>query len=265
MVTTWIVQRSLGRDSPTLQLLTEACAATNRPLVEIAVVPFSDELPPIPETAPPFVFYGYTTLIRNVSRSERWRAGVFFDPDTFCPAEYLRRYGDWMLNADMEICTCAELASRPFAPERRLFIRPNDDFKQFTGQTMTFAEFRQWFAHFPNEAEDAVTAQSELIFCRPKAIDAEWRLFLVAGRVVGATQYQPVAGGFVPAEVMEFGERAAAIWSPCPVFVMDVARTEDGLKIIELNCFNGSGFYLANVENIVRSVSRYLEASHLSP
>jgi hypothetical protein len=264
MVTTWIVQRSLGSDSPTLNLLTQACATVDRPLVEIAVIPFSAEMPALPEIAPPFVFYGYTTLIRNAYQSERWRAGVFFDPESFRPAEYLRHYGDLMLNADMEICTFAELSSRVFAPERELFIRPNDDFKQFTGQTMTFAEFQNWFEGFPEEAETSVTTQSELTFCTPKEIYAEWRLFLVDGRVVGASQYQPVAGAFVPAEVIAFGERSATLWSPMPVFVMDVAQTEAGLKIIELNCFNGSGFYLANVEGIVRSVSRYLEASVLS-
>ena len=34
-----------------------------------------------------------------------------------------------------------------------------------------------------------------------------------------------------------------------------------GLKVIELNCFNGSSFYLADVGRIVRTVSRYLEAA----
>jgi len=41
---------------------------------------------------------------------------------------------------------------------------------------------------------------------------------------------------------------------------MDIAGTDKGLRVIELNCFNGSSFYLADVGRIVRNVSRYLES-----
>jgi hypothetical protein len=41
---------------------------------------------------------------------------------------------------------------------------------------------------------------------------------------------------------------------------MDVASVGYELKVIELNCFNGSSFYLADVTRIVRNVSLLLEA-----
>src|SRR5262249_4825050 len=155
-------------------------------------------------------------------------------------AQYLQCYGDLMLNVDMEVCTVAELVHRPYLPERRLFIRPNDDFKDIAGQTMTFAEYQAWASNLKDTTETKMTLHSELAISSPKEIRAEWRLFIVDRRVVAASQYRPAdaASGFAPPEVNEFGERAAALWSPAPVFVMDVARTSDGLKIIELNCFN---------------------------
>jgi len=37
---------------------------------------------------------------------------------------------------------------------------------------------------------------------------------------------------------------------------MDVARTPEGLKIIEVNNLNSSGFYAANVENLVLAIEK---------
>ena len=39
----------------------------------------------------------------------------------------------------------------------------------------------------------------------------------------------------------------------------DIAATDKGLKVIEFNCINGSGFYLANVDAIARSLSSWQE------
>lgn len=258
--TTWILQNKLGGAYSTLDALKQACAEVDRPFVEVAVVPFNEEPPDIPPVQAPFVFYGYTTLILSVYSSERWRQGVFFNPEAFRPESYRRHYGDLYLNADLQLMTFAELDALEFSPEARIFLRPNDDCKRWSGQVMTFEAFREWFRGFRNMADLPVNAQSPLIYSPAKEILSEWRIFLVEGRCVGASLYQPTANPFVPREVIDFAESAAKIWTPVPVVVVDVAKTADGLfRIVELNCFNGCGFYAADVAAIVRSVSRYLE------
>ena len=126
---------------------------------------------------------------------------------------------------------------------------------------MTFAEYREWFAGFCDMADLPVNAQSSLVYAPAKELQSEWRLFLLEGRAIGASLYSPGVSPFVPPEVIEFAESAAKLWMPVPVTVMDVAELADGtLRVIELNCFNGSGFYQADVGNIVRSISRYMES-----
>src|SRR5438045_1640595 len=101
MIATWIVQNNLaptvGRN--TLDVLAQEVFDAGRHVVRIQVVPFSEELPEIPDIEPPFIFYGYSTLITNAWKSERWRSGVFFDPALFAPEQYARYYGDRCLNA----------------------------------------------------------------------------------------------------------------------------------------------------------------------
>lgn len=86
-------------------------------------------------------------------------------------------------------------------------------------------------------------------------IDAEWRLFMVGGEVVGGSMYRPSADRALPPELIHFAERAAQNWTPAPVFVMDVARVNRSWKIVECNCFNGSRFYDADAAAIVNAVS----------
>lgn len=255
---TWIIQESAT--SPVINQLTRACRDEGLPLVHVRVTPFSDEMPDMPAgIEPPFFFFGFTTLILNAFRSERWRSGVFFDPDLLTPAASLAHYGDRMLNADMVIATPREIAGQGLAPDAELFIRPNDDFKRLTGQTHRFDDFLAWYDLFKDADDTDIRADTPLMCASAKTIDAEWRIHILEGRAIGGSQYLPVATGFVPPEVIEFAEAAAAHWSPLPAFVLDVAAVGDDLRIIETNCINGSAFYQADVRRIVRSISRYLE------
>jgi hypothetical protein len=259
--TTWIVQDNLHptAGSNTMDVLVRACDEAGCSLVRVHVTPYSTEMPDIPPIVAPFVFYGYTTLITNAARSPQWRSGVFFDPELFQPSVYAQHYDDLYLNPDTRTLTCEEFNSEPHPRETRFFVRPNNDLKQWTGEVMTFGEYLTRFENFEEQMRGALIAVSS-----PKEIHAEWRVILVDGQPIASSQYQPLAGAFVPAEVEAFARSAAAKWLPFPVVVMDVGGTDKGLKVIELNCFNGSNFYLMDVSRIVRNVSRYLEAVTLT-
>ena len=40
---------------------------------------------------------------------------------------------------------------------------------------------------------------------------------------------------------------------------MDIAEIENEFKLIECNCFNGTGFYKHNVEKIIQSVNNFVK------
>jgi hypothetical protein len=90
MPTIWIIQRNLEKESHTFQQLTTACEAENRPMIDMTVAPLSDAMYALPEIAFPFVFYGYTTLILNAYKSEKWRQGIFFAVSSYGCCQRLR-------------------------------------------------------------------------------------------------------------------------------------------------------------------------------
>jgi hypothetical protein len=84
-------------------------------------------------------------------------------------------------------------------------------------------------------------------------------LFVVDGKVVSGSHYRAegllAVSPEVPPEVVCFGEQMASTWSPAPVFVLDVALSDESLSVIEINGFNSSGFYESNIRDIVSAVS----------
>ena len=60
----------------------------------------------------------------------------------------------------------------------------------------------------------------------------------------------------VSAEVYTFAEERANRWNPADAYALDVAEGEDGLKVIEVNCFNGSGSYACDLVKIYGAIER---------
>ena len=252
----WVIQSNLG-SSRDIELLASACAALGLECLQVVGIPFSNELPDVPADVPT-VFYGSTNFITNVHRSGRWRPGAFFDDDAFQFTRTLEHYGDHCLNSDARVMTMADLASDPRPDSTRLFVRPIADLKEFAGTEFELGEYRAWFARL-NEGGFELGPGTAVISASIKPIEHEWRLFVVDDRVVAGSHYR--ADGVlqvtpeVPPEVAAFGESMATIWSPAPVFVIDVAQAAGHLRVIEINGFNSSGFYASNIHVIVDAVS----------
>lgn len=255
--TTWIVQVNAQPPSQSPRLLREACAATRRKFFSLHIVPGSRTELVLDDVDLPVVFHGRTTLIKLAAESARWRSGVFFNPLTFQHSAYASGFGQLLLNADAQIMTWQELLALP-ATSKPKFIKPNDDFKGFVGQVAGSAEFANIFATM-QKAALPVGLDTELVVSDAYEVDAEWRLFVVDGQIIGGSMYRPNVESFLPDELLTFAAKAVAKWQPAPVFVLDIGRVEGNWRIIECNCFNGSAFYAAHVPSIVEAVSLFQE------
>lgn len=259
MRTAWVVQTNVEPESTSPAALRRACEALQSPFFELSVVPRSLALPVMPRVDGPVVLHGRTTLILRALEHPAWRNGIFFDPETFRHDVYAAHYGDRMLNADARVVPWSDLNNEAHPPGEHLFLKPNDDLKYFTGGVFSFQECVAMYNRLM-VAGAPVTPATEVVVARPREIDAEWRLFMVNGKAVAGSMYRPSGDARLPGELLSFAEKMASRWVPAEVFVLDVARSEGSWRIVECNCFNGSRFYLADVERIVEEVSVYQEA-----
>jgi hypothetical protein len=145
-----------------------------------------------------------------------------------------------------------------------MFIRPCDDLKLFSGTMMNPGEFDAWKERIMNsDSVMTVTGETWVYVAKPKTILREYRFYVVNGKVITGSLYKlgdrithdlPVEHG-----AWDFAERMINTWSPHRVFVIDIAETSKGYKVIEINCANSAGFYKCDMSKFVQAVNE-LEA-----
>lgn len=248
----WIVQRPVAGDpSLTCERISRACQELSLPFQAIDVAPGQPvELPPLDG---PAVIHGRKTLLHAALADPVYRRTVFLDLETFTPEASLRAWGPRMLNAEQQVLTWSEVWAQALSP--RVFVRPNDDDKLFVGHVFSRGELRVFYDEMA--ARGRLSPTGEVVVAPEQEIDAEARVFVVDGEIVGGSYYRPDYGTLLPDDLLEVATEAVRTWTPAPIFALDLARVEGVYRLLETNCFNGSGFHGASVAAIVERVSLY--------
>lgn len=255
----WIVQTNLGGASD-IGSLVEALAAERIPCRGFEVVPFTGTLPEI-EHDGPVVCYGSTNFILNCRKAGRWIPGVWHDDENFTWSAWAENFGELLLNApdSSERTTIAGLLASPRPDDELVFLRPDRDVKEFSGEVAAIRELKAWCRDVLAGCFDQIGPDTPIVVATPFGIEVEWRLFVVCGQVVAASRYRRRgrldAREGAPADVVAFGEAVATRWSPATVFTLDVCRSGERLFVLEAQGFNSAGYYSADLQALVRAVS----------
>lgn len=247
----WIIQKGFNEDRMDEFIRILDVAGENYSVVK--VVPFSHEIVPKLEIQNPIIVFGATTLVK-IAKSYGWGPGVWWN-ENFLYENYIEHWGNHLLNNDAKISRFGDLhLTEP------TFIRSNDDCKLIAGMVVHPDKFNEWKESITRYNDMMVNSDTMVVTAKPKYIMSEYRCFIVDGKVVTSSQYK--IGNRVQYlsnlddEIERFAQQRVDEWSPTDSFVMDVAKTEDGLKILEINNLNSSGFYQINLHKLVFAIKR---------
>lgn len=223
----------------------------------VGLIPFSREITSDePIVGKDYIPYGSTALVET-TMDLGWR-GLDFDLERFnYDAYYKHRYQD-MLNG--EFILRLEDAVRYLEtrdPRELWFTRPSKDLKEYTGLVDTAGELIAWLRDrilCASSGSYQLSPDTRIVLAKPKTIHAEYRWFIVGGQVITGSMYRNTGQLYseeqldpdVIAEAQSFADK----WLPAQNVVMDLALTDFGVKVIEFNCINSSGFYKCNIKKI---------------
>lgn len=254
----WIVQKNLTHEN-VLSDLKQSCSNIGVDYVEVEVIPFSNELPIFPNDKKS-IFYGSTTFNNLIYKDDTLNKGLFFN-ENFSMENYFDKYGEYMLNYGAKVTTFKDLIKMNYEPEKILFVRPNDDTKSFDGNVVTFKDIEEWYKKLSVFDNTNLNLDTKIIVGEPFNITTEWRLWIVNKKVVAASKYREYfklkKEDGCPDEVIEFAEQRCKEYTPHDIFVMDICLCGDEYYIIECGCLNAAGFYKANIQNIILTVTDY--------
>ncbi len=210
----------------------------------------------VPDVDPagPVLCFGSAGL-RAVAVVRGWHPGAP-SVDTLDHGACVRAWGDAMLNVDALVGTLDDLPALAAAVgSRDVFMRPARDDKAFDATRMAVDDVGAWVRGL---LDKGLAPGTGAIAATAKRVLAEWRTWVVEGRVVATSLYRRggVAlfdGSDAPFELLDFaGARAAdletAIGPEAPVaYVLDACLTEDGMRVVEVNGICGARLYGCDV------------------
>lgn len=263
MIINWILQKNLTK-SEILERIKAVLNGKDEIWEEVEVIPFSTEVPAIVNKDTFKIIYGSTTFMLNAFNSEALKEGVFFEPSKFQMKNYVDKWQDKVLNADGKLLKFGQLSKLESKKTQKWFIRPNNDGKEFSGRVATYEELLKWSKEVCQLDIPELNKDTEIWVSKPKKIKKEWRLFIVDNQIVSASRYMnegelAESEKDIPKEMIEFAKERISEYRIEDVYVMDIAQTELEYKLIECNCFNGTGFYKHDVEKIIQSVNTFIK------
>jgi len=256
----WVLQTNLYSEEG-WDTLVAALDKLGRPYSVHRVIPFSDGQPDpdpgLPDGARAITMGSYT--LAQYAAARGWRPGAYLDNLDF---EVQRaHWGAHMLNADAWVGPLRAYAGTPTP----FFIRPVADTKAFVGQVMDLGELRAWqerLLAISPEDRPSLDGDTPIMAATKKTIYAETRTWIVGGRVVTASGYKlgtlprQTPPDEVEPRITEFAQACADEWCPNRAFVLDVADTDQGLRIVEINNLNSAGFYKGDVHRLIAAIEQ---------
>lgn len=262
----WIFQSNLGTEekrkqyTDALDYIRDNHGAT---WSSVKLIPFIGDVIPDDDYSGKKVFALGSTSMILASQKRGWNPGVIFN-DNFRYEAWVKGFGsENLLNGDGVVTRFADAE----IIGTKAFIRPCEDLKAFNGGPFDSENLKDWQKRVVEGEKTTralpLTSDTMVVVAPLKTIYREWRFFVVGGKVITGSLYRTLfntcSDADVDDDVYEFAQKMADKFQPGDCFVIDIGETKDGLKIVEINCFNGSGLYACDMNKAFGAVEDFYD------
>lgn len=271
-MTTWLVQDT-ARVYTAIDAEVQALKKLGFNFRTFGVIPFTDTITGLDDLDPNeiYIIRGGTKIVDILSSRrvdnltpeliESLSKGVSYNKRNFDQA-YYSELNLPVLNSTPEILDLQDPKNLYASFSTDKFVKPSSDLKAFTAGVMEAGEVLKYFIerHYYRSGY----AEETVLVHDVQEIDAEYRFICLNGSVLQGSQYRGKydlkLDANIPLSVQEKATEFAKLYIPSDLYTMDLAETPNGVKIVEYNCWNGSGLYAMNVEELFTKVQNYYES-----
>lgn len=138
------------------------------------------------------------------------------------------------------------------------FIRPTGNDKLFDGMELSLTDFIEWQERESFETESIYCGKS-LMIAPLRVINSEFRFFIVDGRIITGSSYKvgcDINTTETPSsELLLYAQKMVDLFPLARAYVIDIAETPDGYKIVEFNNINSSGLYGCDEIKMIEAIN----------
>lgn len=256
MTLTWIIDEYLLKDTLSEGFPQVVMDAGNR-VITTKYVPFSKENEWSLSIGTPVVLYGTHGFITQTAKYHT--PGAYCNEANLKFSVYSGKYDIAIFNFDAKFLPWSHVKKLEWQDfPKGMFIRPDAVTKSFAGRVIGPKDWKHELSLI--EDTSSVSDNSWCVVAPAKSIDAEYRFFIVDGKVISGSQYRRDGILDIRTDVSQAAqslaeEVAECSWQPDGAFVCDIAEDKYGAGILELNSFACAGFYACDQRKIVDAVS----------
>lgn len=239
-------------------------------IVPFGVIPFTNTITGIEDLDPNdfYIIRSGTKIVQmldsgnpdNISPelTEKLRLGISYNQRNFDQA-YYSQLDLPLLNSTPEILNLSDDKDLFASFSVPKFVKPSSDLKAFTAGIMEPGEVLKYFIenHYHRSGYREETALVHDVV----DIIAEHRFICLNGEVISGSQYRrdnrTVYDAKIPQNVLDTADEYAKLYEPAEIYTMDLAETPTGIKIVEYNCWNGSGLYHMDIKKLFSTIQEY--------
>lgn len=195
---------------------------------------------------------------------DKLRMGLSYDKVMFDQANY-SSLDLPLLNSSPEILDLSKPNNLMVSFSKPMFVKPSSDLKAFSAGIIEPGQTIRGFIeqHYYQPEYNQETALIHDVI----NIKSEYRFICLNGEVIGASRYH-LNGSLniseiVPEKMLSYGREFAKMYKPSEIYTMDLAETDDGVKIVEYNCWNASGLYSIDAKKMFAIIHEYYENKFL--
>jgi len=269
----YIVQENLFREEGHAKLI----ATLERfqiPYELVNVRPFIEEVEYLTDRKDVFAF-GSLKLAR-LSQEYGWDPGALITENHDYEV-YSKYYKEDLLNYDSRVVRFGDDFKWKYDQQ---FIRPCLDSKTFVGKVFekhiwedlkkrTFHHNKEMRKEFGDEYPILLTEDTLIQVASPKKLTQEVRFWVVDGKIITQSTYR--RGSFlsydniVDQDAIDFAKSMVDIFQLAKTFVIDLALTPEGWKIIECGSTSCAGFYDADMQKLIMSLEESYNPPYMDP
>lgn len=239
-------------------------------VIPFGVIPFTDTVTGIDDLDPNdfYIIRGGTKIVKlldcgtpdNLSYelTEKLRLGISYNHRNFDQA-YYSQLDLPLLNSAPEILNLSDDTDLYASFSVPKFVKPSSDLKAFTAGILEPGEVLKNFIE-NNYHRSGYKEETALVHDVVDII-AEHRFICLNGEVITGSQYRrnncTVYNASIPSSVWDAANEYSKLYEPAEIYTMDLAETPTGIKIVEYNCWNGSGLYHMDVKKLFSTIQEY--------
>lgn len=235
----------------------------------IEYIPFDDNYKKLKKYDYKYLFYGSLNLGRDLR--EHSTCIIFNTPLFYRCTYYYPQFEKYLLNNNYTFLTFSDFQTHKeyyineFGRDGAAFIKPDSGEKVFTGIVIHLKLFDEDI-EFINRYND-VPDNTPIVISEPQEISREFRFLINQNTVITGSQYKEK--GFLKEQeilpdedTFRFAQQVIneIQFEADPLWVIDIAETNNELKLLEIGCFSSCGLYSCNVEIVVQTLKKYLAA-----